>query len=121
MPLSDQAYEQKHKCHLHQQFSDLEIIFVNITSSARLIHACQFMIPLASKQAKRLLYSFVSRKVHHSSSSTSMLSPFACPFAADLSLGAEASLLIICLDTETMLSSISCCPTSSKCFFGSTF
>lgn len=58
----------------------------------------------------------------HSSSSTSMESPD-WPFAPPASFfpGIVASLSIICLDTDTMLSSISCWPTSAKCFLGSSF
>lgn len=53
---------------------------------------------------------FVQVDNFYSSISTS--SPFAWPLCRALGLGTEASLSIICRETETMLSSISCCPTS---------
>ena len=51
-----------------------------------------------------------------SSSSTSIDSlrcPLLCPFVG-LALATDASLSIICRETDTMLSSISCWPTSSR-------
>ena len=51
-------------------------------------------------------------------SSSTAIDPFCAPFvllAGSLfDLAIDASLSIICLDTETMLSSISCWPTSSR-------
>ena len=69
----------------------------------------------------RLPEGMPDQSLSQSSSSMSIWSPFGWPFApAGASfLAIVASLSIICLDTATMLSSINCCPTSSKCFFGS--
>lgn len=56
----------------------------------------------------------------YNSSSTSMWSSPERPLeAAESVLGSVASLSIICRETDTMLSSMICWPTSSKCFLGS--
>lgn len=52
-----------------------------------------------------------SEEIYSSISSSSL--PLACPFCREFDLGTEASLSIICRETDTMLSSMSCWPTSS--------
>jgi hypothetical protein len=49
----------------------------------------------------------------YSSISTSSPPPVALPFCREFDFGTDASLSIICLETDTMLSSMSCWPTSS--------
>jgi uncharacterized membrane protein len=49
----------------------------------------------------------------YSSISTSSLLASAFPFCREAGFGTEASLSIICRETDTMLSSMSCWPTSS--------
>lgn len=92
-------------------------------SAAQLPPPLLYAVAVAPSSAKRavVMVALPGLILPYNSSSVSIWSSLDWATApnAPFFFGIVASLSIICLDTDTMLSSISSWPTSSKCFLGS--